>query len=138
MPIHDLNGLQKWLAKGKKKLAQFFAFQSSIDSDGGHQGPYKKKGTVQSLWTQQHNRKKERDWTEKMRNDGYRDICSFFHHKLMPLESGDNALCSDEEELDKISSPFTSGSFISDIIEVSADEDNNEELYPSSMEPIPN
>jgi len=93
---------------------------------------------MQSLRTQQHNGKKERDWTEKMRNDGYRDIHSFFHHKPMPLESSDNALYSDEEELDKISSPITSGSFISDVIEVSADEDNNEELYPSSMEPIPN
>jgi len=137
VPIHDLNGLQKWLAKGKKKLAQFFAFQNSIDSEGGHQGPYKKKGTVQSLQTQQHNRKKKRDWIEKMRNDGYREIHSFFHHKPVPLESGDNALYSDEEELDNISSPFTSGSFISDGSEVSADEDNNEELYPSSMEPIP-
>jgi hypothetical protein len=82
--IHDLNGLQKWLTKGKKRLAQFFAFRSSIYSEGRQRGPYKKKGTVQSLRTQQHNRKKERDWTEKMRNDGYGDLRSFFCHKPMP------------------------------------------------------
>jgi len=134
--IHNLNGLQKWLAKGKKRLAQFFASQSSIYSEGRQRGPYKKKGTVQSLRTQQHNRKKERDWTEKMRNDGYRDLCSFFRHKPTLLESGDDAQDSDQEELDKISSPFASGSFISDVTEDSADEDNDKELYPISMEPI--
>jgi len=54
----------------------------------------------------------------------------------MPSESGDNTQDSDQEELDKISSPFASGSFISDVMEDSADEDNDEELYPHSMEPI--
>jgi len=131
-----MNGLQKWLTKGKKRLAQFFASWSSIYSEGRQRGPYKKKGTVQSLRTEQHNRKKERDLTEKMRNDGYRDLHSFFRHKPMLSESGDNAQDSDQEELDKISSPFTLGSFISDVMEDSADEDNDEELYPSSMEPI--
>jgi len=91
---------------------------------------------VQSLRTEQHNKKKERDWTEKMRNDGYRDLCSFFRHKPTLLESGDDAQDSDQEELDKISSPFASGSFISDVTEDSADEDNDKELYPISMEPI--
>src|SRR5882672_2632693 len=60
--IHNMNGLQKWLTKGKKRLAQFFASWSSIYSEGRQRGPYKKKGTVQSLRTEQHNRKKERDW----------------------------------------------------------------------------
>ena len=73
---------------------------------------------------------------EKMRNDSYRDLCSFFHHEPMPSESGDNAQDSDQEEPDNISSHFTLGSFISDVMETSADEDNDKELYPSSMEPI--
>src|SRR5882724_5985791 len=48
-------------------------------------------GTVQSLQTQQHNCKKEKDWTKKMRNDGYRSLNSFFGNKPVASDTNGNA-----------------------------------------------
>ena len=76
VPVHDLNGLEKWLAKGKKQMAKLFGLSSSDKTT--QRGPYKKKGTVQSIRTQQHNKKKQRDWTAKMQNGGFGDLRVLF------------------------------------------------------------
>ena len=80
VPVHDLNGLKKWLTKGKKQLAKLFALGGlSGSNDRTKQwGPYKKKGTVQSVQTQQHNKKKDRDWAAKMKHKGFGDLWVFF------------------------------------------------------------
>src|SRR5882672_8505097 len=67
VPVHDLNGLKKWLAKGKKQLAKLFV-SGGLSGNGRTKqwGPYKNKGTVQSVLTQQHNKKKDQDWAAKM------------------------------------------------------------------------
>ena len=75
-PVHDLNGLEKWLTKGKKQLAKLFGL--SENGRTKQRGPYKKKGTVQSVWTQQHNKKKDRDWAAKMKHEGFGDLRIFF------------------------------------------------------------
>ena len=77
-PIPDLNELEKWLAKVEENHKKWLSRNLLNSSQGKLQGPYKKKGTVQSLQTQQHNRKKARDWTVKMQNEGYGDLRSFF------------------------------------------------------------
>ena len=80
-PVHDLNGLKKWLTKGKKQLAKLFVSGGLSENGRTKQwGPYKKKGTVQSVWTQQHNIKKDRDWAVKMKHEGFGDLQIFFSH----------------------------------------------------------
>ena len=83
-PVHDLNGLKKWLTKGKKQLANLFV-SGGLSENGRtkQRGPYRKKGTVQSVRTQQHNKKKDRDWAAKMKHEGFGDlrIFSVTHHK---------------------------------------------------------
>jgi hypothetical protein len=67
--VHNLNALEKWLAKGKCHMAKVFALHKLNNNDISRQhGPYKKKGTVQSKRTQQHNKKMEWDWTAKMKS----------------------------------------------------------------------
>ena len=79
--VHDLNGLKKWLTKGKKQLAKLFVSGGLSENGRTKQwGPYKKKGTVQSVWTQQHNKKKDRDWGVKMKHEGFSDLQIFFSH----------------------------------------------------------
>lgn len=96
VPVHDLNGLQKWLAKGKKQLAKLFASHGSTSSSGSKQrGPYKRKGTLQSVRTQQHNKKTEHDWAAKMKMEGYGDLQNFFNQKA-PSPQGS----SDVEEIE--------------------------------------
>lgn len=46
-PVHDLNGLKKWLTKGKKQLANLFVSGGLSENGRTKQwGPYRKKGTV--------------------------------------------------------------------------------------------
>jgi len=80
VPVHDLNGLKKWLTKGKKQLAKLFALGGlSGSNDRTKQwGPYKKKGTVQSVQTQQHNKKKDWDQAANMKHEGFGDLQVFF------------------------------------------------------------
>jgi hypothetical protein len=79
VPVYDLNGLEKWLTKGKKQLAKSFVL-GGLSGNGSTQqwGPYKKKGTVQSVQTQQHNKKKDWDWAAKMKCEGFGDLWVFF------------------------------------------------------------
>ena len=80
-PVHDLNGLKKWLTKGKKQLANLFVSGGLSENGRTKQwGPYRKKGTVQSVQTQQHNKKKDRDWAAKMKHEGFGDLWIFFSH----------------------------------------------------------
>jgi len=41
-------------------------------------GSYKKKGTLQSVQTQQHNKKMDWDWAAKMKHEGFGDLWVFF------------------------------------------------------------
>ena len=79
--MHDLNGLEKRLAKGKKQLAKLFGL-GGLSGNGGtkQRGPYKKKSTMQSVWTKQHNKKKDRDWAVKMKCKGFGDLRVLFSH----------------------------------------------------------
>ena len=75
VPVHDLNGLKKWLTKGNKQLAKLFVLGGLSGNGRTKQwGSYKNKGTVQSVWTQQHNKKKDRDWAAKMKHEGFGDL----------------------------------------------------------------
>ena len=91
MPIHNQIGLEKWFVKEAKTWVRLFPKNHVGSLKDKHQGPYKKKGTIQSLWTQQHNCKKEKDWTKKMRTDGYRSLKSFFGNKAVASDTNGNA-----------------------------------------------
>ena len=90
----DLNGLKKWLAKGKHQLAKFFTtwtFSDSSKSDSKVQGSYKTKGPVQSLHAQQHHAKLSWDWTLKMWNEDYSDLINlFFQHRSLERKQASN------------------------------------------------
>ena len=74
--MHDLNGLEKWLTKGKKQSAKLFVL--SGNGRAKQQGPYKKKGAVQSVRTQQHYKKKNWDWAAKMKCERFGDLQVLF------------------------------------------------------------
>lgn len=73
--MHDLNSLEKWLTKGKIQLAKLLVL-GGLSGNGGtkQREPYKKKGTMQSVQTQQHNKKKDQDWAAKMKREGFGDL----------------------------------------------------------------
>ena len=59
VPVHGLNGLEKWLTNGKKQLAKLLVLGGLLGNGRTKQwGPYKKKGTVKFVWIQQHNKMK--------------------------------------------------------------------------------
>jgi hypothetical protein len=109
--VHDLNGIEKWLAKGKKQMAKLFGLSSSDKTM--QRGPYKKKGTVQSIQAQQHNKKKHQDWTAKMWNGGFGDL-----HVLFGPKQQTPAL----REVLKIDSDSDEGSMVLDTMDGKEDD----------------
>jgi hypothetical protein len=66
---------------GKKQLAELFVL-GGLSGNGRtkQRRPYKKKGIVQSVRTQQHNKKKNRDWAAKIKHEEFGDLQVFFSH----------------------------------------------------------